>query len=1001
MPDEIRPATYQDILAAEAKRQGVDPRLAIAIAETESAFNPAAKSPAGALGLMQLMPATAKKWGVDPLDPIQNIRGGVSELKALLDEHRGDVVMALRRYNASPKADFSVTDPYVQKVLGRLKPGTGEAPGASVGNRGRLVARPPTQAVSGPQTPEEAAGGPPQLPGLPSLSELPRQPVPAPPEVGRGAALAGGAAELATSIGEAVDPRTREGRRNIAGGVGGALATGALVATAPVTAPVAGLTALTAGVLGAAGGGMLEEAGEQLIGTAPASSLEVAKAGGQQALYEAGGQAVMWPVKALGRRVIASKVGRAAHEGLQRARLATMTRLDRAVNAATMAAGDVKALVSDTIAFSRRRGQALVRSAAERARGGVETAQEVATGLTKGARGKAAEQIKTARMAAGETVKTAEARGAEGLTAAQARGAAGVEAAAKPYSELVAQPPSTAMAGRAAQQVIEGPATEARNIVGKQVERTAKDGPAIDISELKAEAQAILERIKPPEATFPRRVVEEGAEEAAGILETSAGVAPLGAGSMARLEQQAAAGSKEAAAILKAVGGTSAELAAAQEAATRETLKHPAMGVINRILNADDIVPFYDAHLWKSELQNALQGTYDKAVRKQVTSITQKLTGSLREALAVHEPYNRATAAYAEIVPLYTREYAAKLRKAALTDPEALIRMISPNKPTAARMLRDVLVTQSAEGGQPEAGRRAWDLVRSAWTNQNVLKGGVETLDKNLAKLPKEFADVFYGDETGSHVLQNLRQIASAYKAAVEAGGLGVAEAKAAGEAGVEAAREAGRAGVEATREAARFGVESARETGESVVRVARREGATEVAGARRARERMVEEATREGAVVRRQAASDIVEARQARRLAREPTLEEIRFRHSTLSGKQPTVEQIGADIARAAILGPQSMWGGLSMMRLLKGPREADLLEWAAYSDAHTRMLVDLLTGPTPTGNAISTVLRMSGVLDDLEGDQPRHQARQRQRQASGVGMPPPGARVATPPPR
>ena len=77
MPDpQSRPATWQDIISAEATKSGVDPRLALAVAETESNFNPDATSPKGARGIMQLMPATAAKWKVDPADPVQNIRGG-------------------------------------------------------------------------------------------------------------------------------------------------------------------------------------------------------------------------------------------------------------------------------------------------------------------------------------------------------------------------------------------------------------------------------------------------------------------------------------------------------------------------------------------------------------------------------------------------------------------------------------------------------------------------------------------------------------------------------------------------------------------------------------------------------------------------------------------------------------------------------------------------------------------------------------------------------------
>lgn len=240
--------------------------------------------------------------------------------------------------------------------------------------------------------------------------------------------------------------------------------------------------------------------------------------------------------------------------------------------------------------------------------------------------------------------------------------------------------------------------------------------------------------------------------------------------SVARLEQQAAGAGGDAGrarAILAARETVLADLDAAQAAAHQETLKHGAFEVIQRILNADDVVPFLDTHLWKSELQNALAGTYDKAVKTRVTSITERLAGGLRDALRGNVPYDKATAAYKKIVPLYTKEYAAQLRKEALTDPESLIRAIDPGKPTAARMLRDVLVTQSAVVGKGAQGQRAWDLVRSAWTYTNVMKGGIEQLGKHLDDLPHEFADVFYGDASGSQILQNLRTIASGYRKSV------------------------------------------------------------------------------------------------------------------------------------------------------------------------------------------------------------------------------------------
>lgn len=86
-------------IVAEASTQGIDPNLALAVAVQESGGKADAVSPAGALGVMQLMPETAKDLGVDPEDPAQNIKGGVQYLKQLLTRYDGDEELALMAYN--------------------------------------------------------------------------------------------------------------------------------------------------------------------------------------------------------------------------------------------------------------------------------------------------------------------------------------------------------------------------------------------------------------------------------------------------------------------------------------------------------------------------------------------------------------------------------------------------------------------------------------------------------------------------------------------------------------------------------------------------------------------------------------------------------------------------------------------------------------------------------------------------------------------------------------
>ena len=104
-----------------AERMGFDPDLIHAVILAESAYREKALSPKGAMGLMQLMPATAKRLGVeDPWDPVQNIEGGAKYLRFLLDRYQGDVELAVAAYNAGEGAVDKygrTVPPYKETVL--------------------------------------------------------------------------------------------------------------------------------------------------------------------------------------------------------------------------------------------------------------------------------------------------------------------------------------------------------------------------------------------------------------------------------------------------------------------------------------------------------------------------------------------------------------------------------------------------------------------------------------------------------------------------------------------------------------------------------------------------------------------------------------------------------------------------------------------------------------------------------------------------------------------
>ncbi|CAK0773439.1 soluble lytic murein transglycosylase [Gammaproteobacteria bacterium] len=118
------------LIEREARHWGVDAALVKAVVSVESGFYSDARSPKGAMGLMQLMPGTVHRFGVgDPWDPQQNVTGGVRYLRFLLDRFGGDLSLALAGYNAGENSvtrygglpPYPETREYVGRVLGCLR----------------------------------------------------------------------------------------------------------------------------------------------------------------------------------------------------------------------------------------------------------------------------------------------------------------------------------------------------------------------------------------------------------------------------------------------------------------------------------------------------------------------------------------------------------------------------------------------------------------------------------------------------------------------------------------------------------------------------------------------------------------------------------------------------------------------------------------------------------------------------------------------------------------
>lgn len=925
MAGEERPATTEEIITAYAKMHKIPPALALSVAEQESGFDNTAVSNKGARGIFQLMPDTAKDLGVDSDDPLQNIQGGIKYLKQLSDKYNGDVTKTLQAYNGgmgnvdrgtiSSDAQIYATD--VMRRLSTRMRTQATTPAPTFAGAVTTTAITPVKAAltAAPAAPAQGAppAGTPLPPGA-TAGMLPSDTKTAPgqrPTYRRLVSSRGGNAYVDTPVpalgeeaggvqamramAQGVDPRTAEGRENIAG-IGGSVALGyATGGMSEVAGVLPWLARVVGPAIGAATAGATEAGAEQVLGTAPPSPNAVTEAGIRQGAYELGGQAMMWPLRRVARSALGARVGKLATTALEQT-------TQEARRMGTAALDAVRTRVAEGIEAARTLAQATAAATRETSRRAIATAREAA-----------GKQTADVAARAGSMVAGSKRHAADLLAVTELDNAAVLSDLTKQYDNLLANPPSTMQAGQLTKTAVEGPAKRALDLAGQRVNEAAQRGPMIKLAPIQAALEDMAKKARPA-AIF----AEPAAGPAIGFQ--------LGAGSKAAMVAQL--GEEGAAKQIAAMLGVP------------ET--HPLPGLLGKIQSAPESISFADAHKLKMLLDEGVN--WDRTAKKHLEKITKGLRTTLREALSVHEPYNVATQAYQAMVPLYRRGIGKQVITAAVNNPDAIARTLNAKNPAQALALRDLLLTQSAAGGDPIAGQRAWDAVRSTFVYNNVLKGGIKDLSGRVHALVEqspEFAKAVLHDEASQRVMSNLDRLGQAYQTALQSAEEHLGRVKATGSQLVDASKAYGQEEIAAAGAHGASQVESARRAAAEAIRKTRASGAAHVG------------------IARRTGAAEISTTKQAARAgvdaakAQQTKLAESSLRKSTITGQL-------SDLLRATSLGPKSIWGALSLVRLLEGPQAKDLIEWAAYSDANTQRLVSVITGSVPDRVA-------SGVLRDV----------------------------------
>lgn len=287
---------------------------------------------------------------------------------------------------------------------------------------------------------------------------------------------------------------------------------------------------------------------------------------------------------------------------------------------------------------------------------------------------------------------------------------------------------SPATAGKLTNAAIQGPAKSALDQVGEAVESSAKSGPALPTAPLKARLDDLADQITPLPSELPQSVTMAVSGNKLSPELTKKFIEQLG------LEPE-----------------------------------HPLPAVLNKLrssLAGVEEIPFEDAHKIKRTLDDAVN--WDSPAKKQAQQITKAIRNTLRDLMAVHEPYNAATATYADTVQLHRKGIAPQLQKQAVANPESLVKLIKPDEPTKLQMLKDLLLTEAPKGGGKTQGEAAWNATRAAWTHERLIKGLIEKLPDRIAKMDPTFREAMFGDPQGKAILSNLQQIADGFTSALE-----------------------------------------------------------------------------------------------------------------------------------------------------------------------------------------------------------------------------------------